>query len=318
MREGPVMKPLRDLTTKRKGAYFALATAVISGLSVYINKFALSQMDDPSVFTTVKNLAVALLLFSLLILPKALPELKALTRRQWLMLGAIGCIGGSIPFLLFFYGLSIGNPASAAFIHKTMFIWASILGAFLGERVGKLQLAAIGTLFGGNVLLLGWPAEWLIGEGELLIFLATILWAIETVLARKTMAGMSSYVAAFGRMSFGALVMLVYLAFAGKLGLVTSLGMEQVAWTGLTGIFLFGYVTCYYGGLKHASVSMVTGILVLGSLITSLLYAVIDARMYTADQWIGMLLIAIAGLSLWYVALGSSSEKIAQPASAEI
>ncbi|MFO8011585.1 MAG: DMT family transporter [Dehalococcoidia bacterium] len=313
------MKPLRDLSTLRKGAYFALATAVISGFSVYINKFAVSGMDDPFVFVAVKNVAVALLLFSLLILPRALPELKALNRRQWLMLGAIGCVGGSVPFLLFFYGLSIGNAASAAFIHKTMFIWAAILGvAFLREKVGKPQIAAIGVLFGGNILLLGWPGKWLVGEGELLIFLATILWAVETVLARKAMAGMGANVAAFGRMSFGALVLLLYLAFAGKMGTVMSLGPEQVAWTGLTGLFLFGYVTCYYAGLKHAPVSVVTGILVLGSLITSMLYAVFDARTYTADQLVGLVLIAVAGMGLLYLAPRPTTREQARPASAEI
>ena len=52
----------------------SLATAFISGFAIYINKFAVMEMKDPFIFATVKNLAVALLLFAILILPRALPE----------------------------------------------------------------------------------------------------------------------------------------------------------------------------------------------------------------------------------------------------
>ena len=294
----------------RKGAYFALATAIISGFSVYINKFAVTEMNDPFIFTATKNVAVALLLFALFIFPKALPELKRLSRTQWLTLGAIGCVGGSVPFLLFFYGLSLGTAMSAAFIHKTLFIWVAILAVFfLGERLSKLHIAALAVLVGGNILLLGWPKSWLISQGGLLILLATILWAVEAVIAKRFMTKTSSNVAAFGRMFFGAIVMLGYLAITGKLGAVASLSGIQLGWVALTAVFLLGYVSCYYAGLKHAPASVVASILVLGSVITSLLYAIFDARSYSLEQVIGMLLITIAAFGLWYVAPRVSVQK---------
>lgn len=287
----------------RKGVYFALATALISGFSIYINKFAVMEMKDAFIFTTTKNLAVAALLFAFLILPKALPELKGLSRKQWLTLGVIGCVGGSIPFLLFFYGLSLATAAGAALIHKTLFIWIAILAVFfLGERLGKFHIAALVTLVGGNILLLGWPKSWLGGGGELMIFVATILWAIEAVVAKRVMGRVSSNVAAFGRMFFGAIVMLTYLALTGKLGLMASLSGQQIGWIALTSLFLFGYVSCYYAGLKHAPASIVASILVLGSVITSLLYAIFDAKRYSPEQIVGLLLIAVATLLLWYIA----------------
>ena len=287
----------------RKGVYFALATAVISGFSIYINKFAVMEMKDPFIFTAVKNLAVAALLFAFLILPKALPELKSLSRKQWLTLGAIGCVGGSIPFLLFFYGLSLGTAVGAAFIHKTLFIWVAILAIFfLGERLGKFHVAALVTLVVGNILLLGWPRSWLVSGGELMIFIATILWAIEAIVAKRVMRHLSSNVAAFGRMFFGAIVMLTYLALTGKLGAIATLNGQQTGWMVLTALLLFGYVSCYYTGLKHAPASIVASILVLGSVITSLLYAIFDAETYSPAQIAGMLLIVTSVLSLWYIA----------------
>ena len=298
----------------RKGVYFALAAALISGFSIYINKFAVMEMKDPFIFTTVKNLAVAALLFAFLILPKALPELRSLSRKQWLTLGAIGGVGGSIPFLLFFYGLSLSTAVGAAFIHKTLFIWVAILAVFfLGERLGKFHIVALVTLVGGNILLLGWPGSWLVGGGELMILIAAVLWAVEAIVAKRVMRQVSSNVAVFGRMFFGAILMLVYLAFTGNLGTIATLTGQQIGWVALTSLFLLGYVSCYYTGLKLAPASIVASILVLGSVITSLLYAIFDAKIYSLEQIAGMLLIIVAALMLWYIAPRVSLRKKALP-----
>ena len=76
----------------------------------------------------------------------------------------------------------------------------------------------------------------------------------------------------------------------------------QIGWIAITSVFLVGYVYCYYGGLKHAPVSIVASIMVLGSVITSLLYAIFDKQSYSAGEMGGMLLITVAILVLWYVA----------------
>jgi len=285
----------------RRGTYLALGAAFISGLSVYINKFAVEEMSDPCVFTAAKNIAVALMLFALFLLPRALPEMRVLSLRQWLTLGFIGCVGGSIPFLLFFQGLSLGTSAGAGFIHKTMFLWVAILAVFfLREKPGKLQLAALAVLVGGNVLLLGWPKDWG-GGGETLMLAATLFWAVEAVVARRIMRNISSNVAAFARMCFGSIVMLIYLGMVGKLGMVAGLSMDQAGWIALTGLFLLGYVTCYYAGLKHAPATVVTSILVLGSVITSALYAILDAKRYSGEEMAGLAMISLAAVSLWYL-----------------
>ena len=241
------------------------------------------------------------MLFALFLFPRALPEMKALSGRQWITLGIIGCVGGSIPFLLFFHGLNQGTAAGAAFIHKTLFIWVTVLAViFLGERLGKLQWIALANLVGGNLLLLGWPKNWM-GEGELLMLAATLFWAVEAVVAKKVMTQVSSNVAAFSRMFFGAIVMLIYLAVVGKLDIVANLNGEQFGWIALTAIFLLGYVSFYYTGLKHAPVSVVASLLVPGSVITSLLYAVFDAKRFSFEEITGMGLIIGASVLLWYI-----------------
>ena len=52
-----------------------------------------------------------------------------------------------IAFLLFFSGLAMASAPTAAFIHKTMFIWVALMAVpFLGERLGLVPVAALGAL----------------------------------------------------------------------------------------------------------------------------------------------------------------------------
>lgn len=288
----------------KKGTYLALATALISGVSVYVNSFGVKQVPDPFVFTTVKNLLVAVGLVALVLLPGAWHELQRLTQKQWLALVVIGLVGGSVPFLLFFYGLSQATAPSAAFIHKTLFIWVAILAVpLLQERIGKLQVLALGSLVIGNLVLVGRPAQWSWGLAELFVLAATLLWAVEAVVAKRLMVGISARTAALGRMGFGALLMLGFLAVSGRMDAVAAMSGVQWSWVLVTSIFLFGYVNGYYHALKNAPATLVASVLVLGSVITSLLHAVFSARTYTVEQVVGFGVI-LAATALWvYIGL---------------
>lgn len=283
----------------QKGVWLALVTALISGVSVYINSFGIRQVSDPFVFTAAKNLLVGLALASLLLAPAAWKELQGLSRRQWVSLVVLGLVGGSVPFLLFFYGLSQATAPSAAFVHKTLFIWVAILAVpFLKEQLGKLQIAALGILVVGNLVLIGRPASWALGTAEVFVLLATLLWAVEAIVAKKVMGDVSARVAAFGRMGFGSVAMLGFLALSSRGDTLATMTGIQWGWVGLTSVFLLGYVTSYYGALKYAPATLVSSVLVLGSVVTSLLYAVFSARTYSVEQIAGFGLV-VAAAAIW-------------------
>jgi drug/metabolite transporter (DMT)-like permease len=294
----------------QKGVWLALVTALISGVSVYINSFGVRQVSDPFVFTAAKNLLVGLALASLLLAPAAWKELRGLSRRQWVSLVALGLVGGSVPFLLFFYALSQATAPSAAFIHKTLFIWVAILAVpFLKERLGKLQIAALGILVVGNLVLIGRPASWALGPAEVFALLATLLWAVEAIVAKKVMGDVSARVAALGRMGFGSVAMLGFLALSSRGDTLATMTGIQWGWVGLTSVFLLGYVTSYYGALKYAPATLVSSVLVLGSVVTSLLYAVFSARTYSVEQIAGFGLV-VAAAAIWlYI-----GNRVAKPA----
>ena len=181
-----------SLSNYHKGVYLALLTALISGSAIFFSSFAVKVLKDPFVFTTLKNVIVALILCSFFILYKKWGELKLIKAKEWIYLILIGIIGGGVSFLLFFKGLSMTSAITGGFIHKTLFVWVSILAViFLKEKLGKIQWIALGVLVLGNFLL-GAFNSFRIGAGEIMVLLATILWAVEYILAKKVLSNLDS------------------------------------------------------------------------------------------------------------------------------
>src|SRR3989338_10727572 len=124
----------------KKGIYLALITAIISGFSIFTSKIFVTKLD-PLVFTTLKNLFVAVILSFMILNKSYIQSLLKLNRKDVLRLILIGLIGGGIPFALFFTGLSMTSAATGAIIHKTLFIWVAILAYFfLKERLKSVQI----------------------------------------------------------------------------------------------------------------------------------------------------------------------------------
>ncbi|MBR9690724.1 DMT family transporter [Candidatus Woesearchaeota archaeon] len=277
----------------RKGVLLALTTAMISGVSIFINKFGVSGIN-PSMFTFLKNLIVGIFLFSIIVLFKKFSELKQLKRNDWLKLFTIGLIGGSIPFLLFFNGLKLTSAISASFIHKTLFIWVTLLAAlFLKEKINKTYILGAGLLVIANFLLLS-IKSFTIGLGEIMIFAATLLWSAEVALSKYILKDLSFEVVVFGRMFFGSIFILIYLGFTNTLSF--NLSFAQINWVLITSTFLFFYVFTFYAALKLEKASIVTPILLLGSFVTFALNSVYLGN-FMAFQWIGSI-VMLMGLYL--------------------
>ena len=66
---------------KTKGLYFALMTAAISGVSIFVNKLAVEAIKPPLFFTAAKNTGVGLIILGLIILTGKWIQLKKLNHR---------------------------------------------------------------------------------------------------------------------------------------------------------------------------------------------------------------------------------------------
>jgi drug/metabolite transporter (DMT)-like permease len=141
---------------------------------------------------------------------------------------------------------------------------------FLKEKLDKgIAIGAI-MLLAGNFLLLKMN-NFSLGTGDWLILAATLLWSIEIIISKQALRTIDSKVVAFGRMFFGSLIILVFLAATSKLPLVAQITSSQLIWILITSAFLLGYVFTWYSGLKTVKASIATSILLLGSVITTLL-----------------------------------------------
>ncbi len=281
----------------RKGTYLVLFTALVSGFSIFINSFGVQGFDS-SVYTFSKNIVVAVMLFGIILGAGVLPRLRKLTARHWKQLAAIGLIGGSIPFLLFFKGLQMTTGTTSAFIHKTLFIWVPVFALmFLKEKLTKRLAIAAALLLAGNFLML--RPDFGLSTGHLLIVAATVLWAAENTLAKYVLRELNGTIVAWGRMFFGSAFILLFLALTGKTGLISSMSSAQYLWILVTAVFLLLYVISYYNGLKHIKVTTAACILSLGSPITTLLSFIFKGSAISANQAIGILLIAAGIMALF-------------------
>ncbi|HEU5036635.1 MAG TPA: DMT family transporter [Nocardioides sp.] len=286
--------------TRRAGVLLALVTAAISGVSVFVNADGVRAFGDATAYTTAKNVVAALVLLAVLGLgsPAGARLTRPRSRGQWAGLLAVGLVGGSVPFVLFFEGLARADSAQAAFLHKTLLVWVAALAVvFLGERLGVVHLLAIALLVVGQVGLVGGVSGF--GSAEAMILAATLLWAVEVVVAKWLLAGVSSWTVGVARMVLGSVVLVGWVAVRGDLGLLTGMTATQAGWVLLTGVLLAGYVATWFAALQRALAVDVTAVLVLAAPVTAVLGNVADGVPLRPQlDWLAVLL-AGGALALW-------------------
>lgn len=285
------------MSRRSTGIGLAFATACISGVSIWVNSHGVTRFDDATVYTTAKNAIAGLLLLVLALAPPRIPrhEVERVGRHRGSLL-AIALIGGSVPFVLFFEGLARAEATQASFIQKTLVVWVALIAVpLLRERLGPAHVVAIAFVIAGQAALVGDAGTIAFGSGEAMILAATLLWAVEVVLAKRLLAEIPVRILAVARMGLGALVLLAWVATSGRADELANLTGEQWAWALLTGVLLAGYVGTWYAALARAQAVDVTAVLVFGAVITAVLAHTADGAAFDVT---GVVLVTIgAGLA---------------------
>lgn len=262
--------------TRAWGIGLAFITSVISGIAIFTNGRAIGHFDGSAAYTTAKNLVAAVALTALVTWCGSRRSEEGWTAprttRQLLGLVVVGVVGGSVPFLLFFEGMSRAGSSGAAFIHKTLVVWVALLAvAVLRERVGRPHIAAIAAIVVGQAALAEGLTDLRPGSGEVLVLMATLLWSVEIVVAKRLLADLSALTVGVSRMALGGVVLVAWLVATGQLGELLGYGVAQWGWVLLTGALLTGYVATWYAALARAQAVDVTAVLVFGAMITAIL-----------------------------------------------
>lgn len=282
----------------RSATILALVTAAISGTNNFLSKIAVTAVKDPIVFTALKNVIVAVFLLGLILMLGRWREIMALTRAQLIRLLAIGIVGGSVPFALFFIGLTQTSALNAGLIHKTLFVWVAVLAIpLLKERFSRMQWLGVAALFAANFVVGGFKG-FQFNAGELMVLGATLLWAVENIVAKKALKDISSVTVAGARMMIGSLLLFSLVIWQGNISMAANLTFAQWGWTLLTSVLLLGYVLCWYTALKYAPATYVAALLVPATLVTNALTAIFITHTFNGIQLTQMALLLLGMMLL--------------------
>ena len=301
-----------QMSRRQTGVMLAIATALISGFAVFINGYGVRAwvgegVANPTTYTTFKNVIAAFVLVSFGLIATRRHSSNRLTRpasmKQWIGLGAVAVVGGSVAFALFFEGLARASTVQAAFLHKTLLIWVGILAVgFLHEKIRPMHIAAVVLLVWGQFVLVGGLNEFSLGIGEAMIFGATLLWSVEIIIAKRLLSSLSSTTVGVARMSGGAVLLVLWGWLSGGFAAMGVLGLTQIGWVMATGIVLAAYVGTWYAALARAPALDVTAVLVGGAVFTAVLRYVVSGTPLPSMEGlvlvgIGLVLAVVAGFT---------------------
>ena len=282
------------------GVLLVLATAFISGVSTFVNAYAIHGINS-NAFVTVRNMVVAAAFVPVALFATRSLRAPALRAVDWGRLVLIGLVGGAVPFLLFFYGLQLataaGGAATASFGYRTLFLWATVFGIlFLHEKFHWRVALGATLLLGGSLLMLSLTSPiWT--DGTAYVLVATVLWAVEYTISKRTLRDLPSATVVLGRMGFGAMFLAGYLALTAQWGQVARFGGAQWEWVGISAAFLGAFVAAFYPGLKRVDLGVASSALVLGFPVTFLLSTLVQGSPFTLAEAAGALAV-VAGVGV--------------------
>ncbi|OGH77931.1 MAG: hypothetical protein A2373_02980 [Candidatus Magasanikbacteria bacterium RIFOXYB1_FULL_40_15] len=280
------------MENNKKGVFLVLLTAIISGFAVFINKLGVSGVD-PFFYTYIKNAIAGVAVISIIFLFKKRGEFKNLSKEDKIKLFWIAFIGGAIPFLLFFKGLSMTAAFKAGFVHKTMFIYVGILAlVFLKEKITKAMMLGILSLAVGSFLFLQVKPQ-VLNLGDLYVLIAALLWSAEIIISKKVLKNISGITVALARLLGGSFFILAFLALTGRMELFSAVNFGIVEWGIIGGVILALYNITFYSGLKYIGATEATAIMTLAVPITGILSAVFLDVSLTGWQLFGTALIVL-------------------------
>lgn len=281
---------------ERFGTFLAFLTAFISGFSIFANKFFIIDLD-PVIFTAIRAMLIGVTFLCISVFLHSW-DTKRVPKHRWRNLLLIGIVGGGIAFLFFFTGLKITTAGRASFLHKTLPIYVTLLAfIFLKEKITRKQLVALCVMVLGLIVLVTSTIEpaalWSDPSvGDILVLSATVLWAVENVIAKRAMRnGEKSSIVSFARMFFGGIFLFGFALFTQRIDLLFSISRVQWLFIFLSSTLLFCYVFTYYKSIKFINVSKASTILLVSPVITLILGVLFLGEPAPLQQLIGSAII---------------------------
>ena len=294
------------------GLAIAAAAAALSGVAVFLNSYGVRAVASPAVYTTAKNLvAAATLVAGASVVrvfgsrrPAPMRDARTTTgnnAHSWGSVAAlayVAVIGGGVAFIAFFDGLARTNAVPASFLHDTLVVWVALFAwPLLGERLSRWNVLAVALLVVGLVETSGGVGGLGANTGNALVLGATVLWAAETIVAKRLLRTVAPATLGIVRMAGGSVVLLSYLAARGELGALGALNGAALRWVLVTGVLLGAYVFTWITALARARAVDVTSMLVCAAMLTAVLESVVAHKGLGTDA-LGLTLMAVGAATV--------------------
>ncbi|MDA8394773.1 MAG: DMT family transporter [Candidatus Dormibacteraeota bacterium] len=244
------------------GYMLAVANAVVSGVAVYVNSFAVATFSSPVLFTALKDAVTGAILLAMVVLvPRQRARFRHLSGPDWAWLVLVSLVGGSVPYALFFIGLrQAGAVTGALGSHLEFVIVALLAWSLLRERLTPAIAAALLVLLAATLLSVDLRLL-VLNLGTVLILVASLLFATEYVIVKHLFRGrLKPTTVMTAKLTLGTLVLFAYLAVTGGLGALSHLTALQAGYTLATGVILLGFTVTLYFAIRHARVTAVAAI----------------------------------------------------------
>jgi drug/metabolite transporter (DMT)-like permease len=279
----------------------------VSGAAVFVNSVGVKMFEDSTLYTALKNLFVgAALLLPLLLSARARAGLRVPGGKRLLLL-LVALIGGSVPYALYFRGMQLSTPVTAALIDHLQFLLVALFAAaFLGERFGAGVWAALAVLLAG--LSLGVTASAVrLDAGAVFLGAATVLFAADFVLMKYLLRSVAPLTVMAAKMGLGSLLLVAFVAVSGRLGAAASLTGLQWGFVLVTGLILLVFTATSVLGLRLASATAVTAIPAGAPLVTTALVVLSRRAAVPPQRWLGLALVLLGVAAVFL--LGSRQER---------
>ena len=142
-------------------------------------------------------------------------------RQHWKVVLALGVSQSVVGQTLMFWGLHTTTAINAALISSLLPAATVVLAVIMiGERVNRLQQLGIAVAFLGGVITIvrGDPnllLDFQLVSGDMLALVATLSWAVYSVLVKRAPVGLNPFVLLFGLTAPGAVSLLPFYAIEG-------------------------------------------------------------------------------------------------------
>lgn len=283
-----------------KGSLFTGVAALIWGAAPIVEKEAMNYVN-PVVLGAWRYFLAGLMIFLYLRLKRVGMDVSRQAGRR---LFFASLLGSAFMPALFYTGLFLTDPITAAAVSNTGVIWAGLFGMiFLKERIKGDELVGSLLVFAGIYLMVG-NANFAASAGILMLIASSILGAAAAVTERKTLRTVNPWVVSlYDRLAGGCVSLAVSLFLAGSGAVLLS----QQAWAYLFLLSIFGSLipaVFFFHGLRLIEAERSAAILSTSPLFTILFTSLFTNTAVSQNQFVAALMI-ISG-----VVILSASRKI--------